>query len=114
MEQKSRRQFLSTSARLIAGTAAVSSVGAYAASHGGHGKHHHGSADGMSIDAAAKDTCGTCQYWGGMRKRSEDGKTVHVQSMGWCNNPDSKNYRKLTSADHKMKKPGIWKKWPAL
>ena len=110
MEQRSRRKFISASVGLIAGSAAISSMGVLAASH----KHHHGSADGMSVDAAVKDTCATCQYWGGMRKVSEDKKTVHAQSMGWCNNPDSMNYLKLTSADHEMKKPGMWKKWPAL
>ncbi len=49
-----------------------------------------------------------------MRKVSGDRKEVFAQSMGWCNNPDSPNYQKLTSADHQMKKPGIWKKWAAL
>ena len=40
---------------------------------------------------------------------------VIAQSMGWCNNPDSPNYQKLKTADpDEMKKPGVWKKWPAL
>lgn len=111
MTDDSRRNFLSVSAKLLAGSAALASVGAYA---GSHEHHHHGAGDGLSIDASAKDTCGTCQYWGGMRKASKDKTTIKVQSMGWCNNPDSMNYQKLTSADHVMKKPGMWKKWSAL
>ena len=111
MSDESRRNFLSSSAKLLAGSAVFASVGTYA---GSHQHDHHGAGDGMAIDAAANDTCGTCQFWGGMRKISEDKKTVKAQSMGWCNNPDSMNYQKLTSADHKMKKTGIWKKWAAL
>jgi hypothetical protein len=49
-----------------------------------------------------------------MRKVSKDKATVTAQSMGWCNNPDSPNYQKLTMADHEMKKTGVWKKWAAL
>ena len=45
---------------------------------------------------------------------SEDKKTVVAQSMGWCNNPDSPNYQKLTMADHQMKKVGVWKKWHVI
>ncbi len=112
MSDKSRRHFLTSSAKLLAGTAALTSMGAYA---GSHENHNHGApGDGIAIDASAKDTCGTCQFWGGMRKVSEDKKTVKAQSMGWCNNPDSMNYQKLTSADHIMKKTGMWIKWPAL
>jgi hypothetical protein len=66
------------------------------------------------VDAAAENTCATCQFWGGMRKISDDKTTLTAQSMGWCNNPSSPNHQKLTAADHRMKKPGIWTKWPAL
>jgi anaerobic selenocysteine-containing dehydrogenase len=110
MSEEKRREFLISSAKLLVGTAALGSVAgvASASSHGGsEGK-------GMVIDASAENTCGTCMYWGGMRKASKDGSKVVAQSMGWCNNPDSMNYRKLTSADHVMKKTGRWKKWPVL
>jgi anaerobic selenocysteine-containing dehydrogenase len=111
MPNKTRRDFLTNSAKFIAGSAALAAGGVIAASH----EHDHGAAgEGMAVDAAAKDTCGTCQYWGGMRKISKDKKQVTAQSMGWCNNPDSMNYQKLTTADHMMKKPGIWKKWTAI
>jgi len=75
---------------------------------------HAGSGEGLAVDATAKDTCATCQFWGGMRKISEDKQQVIAQSMGWCNNPESMNHQKLTSADHQMQKAGIWRKWAAL
>jgi len=109
MVEKTRRNFLATSASLIAGSVAAAPLGVLAGSHE-HAKH----GDGLTIDAAAKDTCGTCQYWGGMRKLSEDKSTVTAQSMGWCNNPSSMSYQKLTPADKIMKKTGIWKKWGAI
>ena len=111
MSDESRRKFLSNSAKFLAGSAAFVSVNALASSH----EEPIGSpGEGKAIDAAATDTCATCQYWGGMRKVSEDKAQVEAQSMGWCNNPDSMNFRKLTNPDHVMQKTGIWKKWIAL
>ena len=111
MASESRRNFLATSGKLVVGTVALASLAAHASEH----EHMHGgSADGHAIDAMAADTCATCLFWGGMRKISGDKKQVFAQSMGWCNNPDSPNHQKLTMADHKMKKEGIWQKWEAL
>ena len=111
MSLESRRNFLAASGKLLVGTVALGSFAAHAAEHA----HEHGGAgDGLVVDASSENVCGTCQFWGGMRKISEDRKTVVTQSMGWCNNPDSPNHQKLTSADHQMKKAGIWTKWPAL
>lgn len=111
MSLESRRNFLATSGKLLVGSVALGSIAAHAAEHG----HDHGGAgQGLVVDAASEDVCATCQFWGGMRKISEDGQTLVAQSMGWCNNPNSPNHQKLTAADHQMKKPGIWKKWPAL
>ena len=108
---KSRRHFLVSSGKLIAGTAALGGgMSAYAMDE----HHHHGAGDGMTTDASSKHRCATCQYWGGMRKLSKDKKQVVTQSMGWCNNPESPNYQKLTTADHEMKKAGIWMKWEIL
>jgi hypothetical protein len=76
--------------------------------------HTSASADGESLDAGMQSRCGTCQFWGGMRKISADHKSVFAQSLGWCNNPKSPNYGKLTNAQHEMTDPGIWTKWPAL
>lgn len=112
MSLQSRRNFLITSSKLLVGTAALGSLSAHAAEE--HMHMHGGSKNGLVVDAMTKDTCVTCQFWGGMRKVSEDNKQVAAQSMGWCNNPKSDNYQKLTMADNKMKKEGIWKKWAAL
>ena len=111
MSSTSRRHFLATSSPLFISTTALAALTnlVTAAEH-----QHSGAGAGLEIDATARDTCATCQYWGGMRKISDDKKGVVAQSMGWCNNPDSMNYQKLTTADHKMMKTGIWKKWGAL
>jgi hypothetical protein len=87
----------------------LASTNAIAGSHGGHGEGM-----GMKIAADTTDTCATCQFWGGMRKVSKDKGMVTAQSMGWCNNPESMSYQKLTNADKKMQKTGIWQKWAAL
>jgi len=93
----------------------TAAFGSLAANANEEHKHQHvGSGDGLAVDATGKDVCATCQFWGGMRKITEDGKQVIAQSMGWCNNPDSPNHQKLTAADHQQKKPGVWKQWAAL
>ena len=112
MSVESRRSFLTSSGKLLVSTVALGTIAAHAIQ--AHARMQGGSEDGLAVPAAAKDTCGTCQFWGGMRKISEDKKEVAAQSMGWCNNPDSPNYQKLTAADNRMKKTGVWKKWPAL
>jgi len=112
MPNKIRRNFLATSLKLISGSLLLSSSSTYAMSH----KHHrHGDeSDGITFNASLVNTCGTCQYWGAMRKVSKDKQTITVQSMGWCNNPQSMNYHKLTSFDHVMKKTEYWEKWSVL
>ena len=110
MNDESRRSFLTATGKLLVGAAALGSLTAHAAEEHQHG----GSGDGLVIDAALESRCATCQYWGGMRKVSDDKKQVIAQSMGWCNNPDSPNHQKLTAADHHMKKPGVWIKWTVL
>ena len=112
MSDQNRRDFLGASAKLLIGASALASTGVLASKGDDH--MNHGSGDGLEIDASAKDTCGTCQYWGGMRKLSDGKDQVVAQTMGWCNNPDSMNFQKLTTADHKMMKTGIWKKWDLI
>ena len=97
------------SAKLVIGASALASTRVPASQHGGH--EVHGSGHGLEIDASTKDTWATCQYWKGMRKLSDAKDKVVAQRMGWCNNPDIMNFQKLTTADHEMKKKGIWKKW---
>lgn len=72
------------------------------------------SVDGWKLDANTKFRCGTCRFWGGMRKITDDKKQVVAVSLGWCNNPASPMYRSLTPADHEMNKAGVWVKWEAL
>jgi hypothetical protein len=112
MSDQNRRNFLGASAKLLIGASALASTSVLASKHGGH--KGHGSGHGLEIDASTKDTCATCQYWGGMRKLSDAKDKVVAQSMGWCNNPDSMNFQKLTTADHEMKKTGIWRKWDII
>jgi hypothetical protein len=110
MNDKSRRTFLTTTGKLFVGAATLGTFTAQAAD-----EHQHGSSgEGHVIDAALESRCATCQFWGGMRKVSDDKKHVITQSMGWCNNPRSPNHQKLTAGDHHMKKPGVWKKWAVL
>ena len=108
--ETSRRTFLSRAGKTLIGSAALASLPVVTIAM----NHQHGGGNGMTVDADAKDTCATCNFWGGMRKLSKDKKQVIAQSMGWCNNPDSPNHNKLTAADHKMQKTGIWKKWSVI
>lgn len=125
MSTESRRNFLATSGKFLFGVAAVGGLAPYTAQgeqpqdpqpqdpqQGG--EHQHSFGGGVVVEADSKDMCVTCDYWGGMRMTSDDRTQVAAQSLGWCNNPDSPNYHKLTAADHKMKKTGIWKQWGAL
>jgi len=79
-------------------------------------EHHHGmmmgqsSADGYTMPASAKG-CGTCEFWGGPRRVSKDGKTITFIGLGWCNNAKSDNYQKMTGPEHFM---GTWRKWSVL
>ncbi|MDD5299760.1 MAG: hypothetical protein PHD65_04610 [Gallionella sp.] len=104
-----RRTFALQMAGLAAAAAGIGTVEA--------AEHQHAvqlSADGWKLDADTKFRCGTCQFWGGMRKVADDKKQVVAVSLGWCNNPASPMYRALTAADHEMTKPGVWTKWGAL
>jgi anaerobic selenocysteine-containing dehydrogenase len=112
MSFESRRNFLATSGKLLAGTVALGSLAALAAEE--QARTHAGPGEGLAVDASSENVCATCRFWGGMRRVSADKTQVVAQSMGWCNNPDSPNHQKLTAADHQMKKPGIWRKWGAL
>ena len=67
---------------------------------------------GFTLDSSVQGQCATCSYWGGIRKVSEDGKTITTQSLGWCNNPKSMSYQKMTPPDFGPMK--AWTKWEAL
>jgi hypothetical protein len=50
--------------------------------------------------------------WGGRRRISADGKSIEFDSLGWCNNPKSPNYRKTTGPKGGMKM--VWEKWSEI
>lgn len=56
--------------------------------------------------------CATCEFWGGVRKVTKDGKTVITYSVGWCNNPESPNYHNVTTPD--AGPMPLWRKWGIL
>ncbi len=74
----------------------------------------HGGGMSSSIDTPAGTVglCATCKFWGGMRRVSSDKKTVHSESLGWCNNSASPNFQKTTTP---ISGPmPMWQKWEAL
>ena len=71
-----------------------------------------GGNDGYIMDASVKRHCGTCEFWGGPRRVSEDRKSVTITGLGWCNNPASPNYQKMTSPEHGPM--DTWRKWRVL
>ena len=96
-----RRELIGKTGALFA----LATAGGIASSSAKAGLHFE-----MSSDVEGQ--CATCNYWGGIRKISEDGKTVSAQSLGYCNNPESHNYHKTTTPETgPMKK---WLKWGAI
>ncbi len=110
-EQMERRAFLMATGALAAGSLlTVSAAGrAVAAEHAAMG---HGGVDGYVMDSTVEQHCATCEFWGGPRRLAADGKTITVTGLGWCNNPQSGNYQKLTSPEHGPM--AVWKKWSLL
>ncbi len=84
MPINTRRGFLTTSGKLIVGTAALAAMGAHAAEEHAH---HGESGDGHAMDAGSENMCATCQFWGGMRKISEDGKQSRRAEHGLVQQP---------------------------
>lgn len=67
---------------------------------------------GVEFSSSTTGRCATCAFWGAKRRISTDGRFVLVQSLGWCNNPNSKHFQRQTA-------PGTgpmqsWRKWAAL
>jgi len=65
-----------------------------------------------SVKASTSGKCATCAFWGGIRKLSDDRSAVLTQSLGWCNNPESKRFGQLTTPESGPMKS--WSKWPVL
>jgi hypothetical protein len=111
-----RRGFLVKSAAVLAasalGTTILRSLARGQEHMGAMGMMGHGEADGYVMPTSIGQHCGTCEFWGGPRRISPDGKTITTTGLGWCNNPSSPNYRKMTTPDHGPM--DTWKKWGAL
>ncbi|KOR28737.1 hypothetical protein TI05_16345 [Achromatium sp. WMS3] len=103
-DQKSRRTFMEQSGKLILGAMLGSHIATASANESAP-------QDASTVDATT-ELCATCEYWGGIRQISEDTKTVTGTGMGWCNNPKSRNYRKMTKPDAGTMI--AWKQWGAL
>jgi hypothetical protein len=71
-----------------------------------------GGTDGYVMESSVTQRCATCEFWGGGRRLSSDRKSITVTGLGWCNNPASPNFQKLTSPEHGPM--DVWKKWQAL
>jgi hypothetical protein len=71
-----------------------------------------GGTDGYIMDSTVAKHCATCEFWGGPRRLSPDRKSITVTGLGWCNNPASPNYQKLTSPEHGPM--DVWKRWQLL
>jgi len=114
-----RRLFLERTAvvvaTMLAGT--VLAAGAGAAEQEGHEGHGamlgRGGVDGYEMSDGVEGRCATCEFWGGPRRLSESRAVITVTGLGWCNNPKSPDYRKMTSPEHGPM-GAVWKKWAAL
>ena len=107
-----RRTFLRQTGALAAGTMLAAPF-----VHRADGAEHHeamgrGGADGYLVEATVTNRCATCEFWGGPRRLAPDRKSITVTGLGWCNNPASPNYQKLTSPDHGPME--VWRKWQIL
>jgi len=108
-----RRAFLIKSGAAIAGTMlAIRGIPAALAAEHEMAMTGAGGADGYVIQSNLAQRCATCEFWGGPRRLARDGKSITVTGLGWCNNPKSENYQKITSPDHGPM--AVWTKWQAI
>lgn len=111
MHDKDRRDALKTGGAMLAlGVLGSLGVGSAFAQEG-----HMRGAKGVPsvvVSGGREKVCATCRFWGGVRRVSEDKKTVHCESLGWCNNPDSPNYQTMTTPE--TGPMDAWRKWEAL
>ena len=112
MQDENRRNFFKKGGALLAaGMLGGTGINTIAA---GHEKRMHGKkgVNAVVVDANEEGVCATCRYWGGVRRVTEDKTTVHCESIGWCNNPESHNYQAMTTPVTGPMK--AWRKWEAL
>jgi len=107
MQDPDRRGFLKVGGAVLA-------TGMVAGLRAAHAEEHMSQkgADALAVKSQKQGVCATCQYWGGIRRAAEDKSTVYCESLGWCNNPKSRNYQsKTTPITGPMES---WKKWDAI
>ena len=68
-------------------------------------------AGAVRVSVTATRKCATCNFWGGSRGISADGKWVEATGKGRCGNPKSPAYKKMTKPDQGAP---VWEKWDAL
>ncbi len=111
-----RRPFMLKTCAIMAGALVGPAVIGTAVGAAAEERHDtmfgHGGSDGYIIDASAKGHCGTCEFWGGPRRVSKDGKSLTITGLGWCNNPKCPGYQGMSSPDHQCH--GTWQKWSIL
>ncbi|MBK7972312.1 MAG: hypothetical protein IPK07_03185 [Deltaproteobacteria bacterium] len=107
-----RRDLLRAAVVAGAGVAFVSTALAESSAEEHMGALGHGGDDGYVVSASLTQHCATCDNWGGQRRISADGTTITVTGLGWCNNRESRNFRRMTSPDHGPMK--VWRKWGVL
>ncbi len=112
--ESDRRKFILKACAAAAGSVlGAGMIGrAVAGEHESGGAMGHGSADGYVMDSTVTKHCATCEFWGGPRRLSQDRKSITITGLGWCNNPESLNYQKLTSPEHGPM--DAWKKWQLI
>jgi len=111
--KEERRAFLVRIAAAVAGTmVAIRAIPSALAAEPDMAMTGAGGADGYVMQSSVAQRCATCDFWGGPRRISRDGKSITVTGLGWCNNPKSENYEKITSPDHGPM--AVWKKWQAI
>ncbi|MEA3410299.1 MAG: hypothetical protein U9R74_02035 [Pseudomonadota bacterium] len=112
MHDEDRRRFLGKgSAVLAAGVFGGLGADSIAGEHEGHAHGSKGVA-AVVVGADKEGICATCRFWGGIRRASEDKKTVYCESIGWCNNPESHHYQMMTTPETGPMES--WRKWEAL
>lgn len=112
MTDEHRRKILKHGAAVVAaGVLCGLNRGAGAADHAGHSPSEK-RVPAVVLAADQEGICGTCRFWGGVRRASEDKQRVYCESLGWCNNPKSHNYQTMTTPTTGPMKG--WRKWEAL
>ena len=111
-----RRPFVLKTCAMVAGAIAGpavigSSVEATAQEHDHEKMMGSSGADGYVLPAATKQ-CGACDFWGGPRRVSKDGKSITFTGLGWCNNAKCHDFQGMSGPDHGC--GTCWRKWGAL